>query len=112
MNRYNTIPTQEGNNSNLNSQDKIVRYITTKYPEISRSFEDVYVYTAMGDRYDTLALSYYNDSTLWWIISSANPEYGKDSLIPPRGIQLRIPSPNRVLPILAEFESLNTFDNI
>jgi hypothetical protein len=52
------------------------RYTTTKYPEISRSFEDIYVYTAMGDRYDILALSYYSDSTLWWIISSANPEYG------------------------------------
>lgn len=83
------------------------RYATTKYPEISRSFEDIYVYTAMGDRYDILALSYYSDSTLWWIISSANPEYGKDSLIPPRGIQLRIPSPNRTAEIIAQFDSIN-----
>ena len=83
------------------------RYATTKYPEISRSFEDIYVYTAMGDRYDILALSYYSDSTLWWIISSANPEYGKDSLIPPRGIQLRIPAPSRTAEIIAQFDSIN-----
>ena len=83
------------------------RYSTTKYPEISRSFEDIYVYTAIGDRYDILALSYYSDSTLWWIISSANPEYGKDSLIPPRGIQLRIPSPSRTAEIIAQFDSIN-----
>ena len=83
------------------------RYVTTKYPEISRSFEDIYVYTAMGDRYDILALSYYGDSTLWWIISSANPEYGKDSLIPPRGIQLRIPAPIRTAEIISQFDSIN-----
>ena len=103
MKRYQSITTP-----NLTPQ----RYLTTKYPEITKSFEDIYVYTAMGDRYDTLALSYYGDSTLWWIISSANPEYGKDSLIPPRGIQLRIPSPKRTFEIISDFDSLNTFNNI
>lgn len=87
------------------------RYFTTKYPEIAKSFEDIYVHTAMGDRYDTLALSYYGDSTLWWIISSANPEYGKASIIPPRGVQLRIPASNRVFDILASYDALNNFEN-
>jgi|TARA_R110000803_G_scaffold108197_2_gene176437 hypothetical protein len=83
------------------------RYETTKYPEIPRSFEDIYVFTTQKDRYDIMANKYYNDDSLWWIISSANPSYIQDSIIPDIGIQLRIPSPNRVPAILEEYESLN-----
>jgi phage tail protein X len=84
-----------------------LRYTTTKYPEISRDINDVYVNTTMGDRYDILAQTYYGDSSLWWIISSANPQYADASLFPPRGIQLRIPAPNRVANILGNYEALN-----
>jgi len=68
------------------------RYYNSKiYPEIPRSNNDLYVITAFGDRYDLLANRYYKNSSLWWVISSANPEY-IGSLYPPIGIQLRIPA--------------------
>tara|TARA_R110000772_G_scaffold171631_1_gene283527 strand:- start:8420 stop:8731 length:312 start_codon:yes stop_codon:yes gene_type:complete len=83
------------------------RYTTTQYPEIDRDSNDIYVNTSMGDRYDILSQTYYGDSSIWWIISSANPQYSDASIFPPRGIQLRIPSPNRVASILGDYEALN-----
>ena len=48
------------------------RYLNLKYPEIEVEFSDIYVYTTLSDRYDKLSQVYYNDSSLWWIISRAN----------------------------------------
>lgn len=42
------------------------------FPNIPLRDDDVYVATETGDRLDTLAQQFYNDSTLWWIIASAN----------------------------------------
>ena len=67
------------------------------------------MYTGRGDRYDLLANIYYEDSTLWWVISKANYSLSQDSLIPPVGAQLRIPGPSRIAAIVAEFEYLNVF---
>ena len=61
------------------------------YPEIPLNENDIYVISQYGDRYDTLAQEFYNDSGLWWIISSAN-NYQKGSLIITPGVQLRIPA--------------------
>lgn len=61
------------------------------YPEIPLNENDVYVITQAGDRYDILALEFYNDPELWWIISSAN-NYQKGSLNVTPGVQLRIPA--------------------
>ena len=84
------------------------RYVTVKYPEISLDFSDIYVYPTRGDRYDTLALAYYGDPSLWWVISRANPTLtNADSLIPPLGVQIRIPGPSRVASILSEFDTMN-----
>ena len=66
-------------------------YATRRYSKIPRSNNDLYVITAIGDRYDLLANQYYKDPSLWWVISSANPEY-IGSLYPPLGVQLRIPA--------------------
>jgi len=85
--------------------DKEQMYITVRYPEIPRSFSDIYVYTTIGDRFDTLAQQYYNDSSLWWIISNANGKLNQSSLTPPIGTQLRIPS--NPTPILAAYNKLN-----
>tara|TARA_B100000900_G_C20349625_1_gene621753 strand:- start:421 stop:741 length:321 start_codon:yes stop_codon:yes gene_type:complete len=63
-----------------------------KYPDIPLSFDDIYVYTTQGDRLDILAQQYYNDSTLWWIISISNPQLSQNSYFVPEGTQLRIPS--------------------
>jgi len=84
------------------------RYINVKYPEITRDFSDIYVYTTKGDRYDLLALSYYGDAQLWWIIARANTNNTiPDSLFPNVGEQIRIPGPSRIAFILGEYESLN-----
>ena len=61
------------------------------YPNIPLSSTDEYVITTIGDRLDTLAYSYYRDSTLWWVISMANNNVTKGSIFPEPGTQLRIP---------------------
>ena len=51
----------------------LVGFNSPKYPNIPLQFSDNYVITTIGDRFDLLAQQYYNDSSLWWIISIANP---------------------------------------
>ena len=87
-----------------NTDDKNM-YQTVKYPEIGRSFEDIYVYTTIGDRFDTLAQQYYGDSSLWWVIANANGSLRRDSLTPPIGTQLRIPS--NPTSTLSAFKNIN-----
>ena len=65
MKRYSPISTK------VTPTDKII-YNTVRYPEIPRSLSDIYVYTSVGDRFDTLAQQYYGDSSLWWVLSIAN----------------------------------------
>ncbi len=65
---------------------------TVKYPDIPLSFNDIYIYTDEGDRFDILAQTYYGNPQLWWIISIANPQLTQGSIIPPMGIQIRIPT--------------------
>ena len=47
-------------------------YRSRIYPEIPLSDNDIYVASETGDRLDTLAYQYYNNSSYWWIIASAN----------------------------------------
>ena len=101
MKRYQSIITTR------TEENPIPRYITVKYPKISLDFSDIYVYTTRGDRYDLLARSYYNDSSLWWIISVSNYNLSQDSITPPLGVQIRIPSNDRIGTILSSFEILN-----
>jgi hypothetical protein len=101
MNRYLRIPVITSV-ENLNP-----RYLMVKYPSISLDPLDVYVYVSQGDRYDTLAQTFYNDSTLWWIINKANPSQDSNSLFPTVGAQIRIPSKNRVSAIISQYENLN-----
>jgi hypothetical protein len=98
MNRYQNTPQTK--------YQKKRAYQTTRYPEIPFNVNDIYVITTDGDRFDLLAQEYYNDSTLWWIISTANRTLSQNSLIPPPGSQIRIPGDfNRVLQL---FNSLNS----
>ena len=60
------------NNETKKLLDGRVVYRSKIYPEIPLRDDDKYVVTQTGDRLDTLAGEYYNDSTLWWIIASAN----------------------------------------
>ena len=74
------------------------------YPDIPLSETDEYVITTVGDRLDSLAYSYYLDSTLWWIIAAANNNITKGALYPEPGTQLRIPTDiNSVLNLYDQF---------
>ena len=55
---------------------------------------------------NNLAYQFYKDSTLWWILSVANPDLPNDSLYPTLGFQLRIPS--NITQILRDFNQLNS----
>tara|TARA_B100000424_G_C22673260_1_gene369339 strand:+ start:126 stop:407 length:282 start_codon:yes stop_codon:yes gene_type:complete len=47
-------------------------YCPTIIRGIPLSDGDLFVFPVDGDRFDTLAQRYYNDSNLWWIIAKAN----------------------------------------
>jgi hypothetical protein len=107
MNRYQNI--------NIIKVDNKVCYQTTRYPEVPLSNDDIYVYTTQGDRFDSLANSYYNDETLWWIISIANTaiagtslpsDLPQNSLVVPDGIQIRIPA--NYPGVLNSFKNINS----
>ena len=66
-------------------------YQTNVYPEIQPTNSDYYIITTVSERLDLIALDFYQDSSLWWIIASANALPG-DSIYPPIGVQLRIPT--------------------
>jgi hypothetical protein len=65
-------------------------YKNAIYPEVPVSENDIYVITTSDDRLDLLAADYYGDTSLWWVISSANNLPG-NSLYLQNGIQIRIP---------------------
>jgi hypothetical protein len=79
------------NNSIKKSTNGRLVYRSKIYPNIPLKDSDIYVATETGDRLDTLAYTYYNDSSLWWIIASANnihnAVFGFDD-----GTVLRIPT--------------------
>lgn len=60
------------NNETKKLNDGRTVYRSRIYPEIPLSDNDTYVASETGDRLDTLAYQYYNNSSLWWIIASAN----------------------------------------
>tara|TARA_E500000318_G_C3562576_1_gene214143 strand:- start:227 stop:526 length:300 start_codon:yes stop_codon:yes gene_type:complete len=74
------------------------------YPNIPVSPDDTYIITTAGDRYDTLANTFYGDSNLWWIIASSNTS-NRSTLFPTPGTQLRIPS--NINLALDEYDRIN-----
>ena len=91
-------------NTSLFGRD-LLYFGTTKYPSPPLSSSDIYVITQANDRYDQLAQKHYGDSSLWWIISTANPNLKQNSYFPPVGIQIRIPQ--NIAAILNSFKQLN-----
>jgi len=77
-----------------------VVYRTQVYPNIPLKDSDIYAVSQTGDRLDTLANQFYNDSTLWWIIATANNIHDAPFSIPD-GTILRIPKD--YLEILRQF---------
>ena len=64
--RYQNIPTTK-----LNTTGSMY-FQTNLYPEIQPTNSDYYLITTIEDRLDLLALDFYQDASLWWIIASAN----------------------------------------
>lgn len=60
------------------------------FPTIPKRDDDIYIITQETDRLDTLANQFYNDPSMWWVISHANSLNSADIGVEP-GIQLRIP---------------------
>lgn len=100
MNRYNEIETQKDTNGRRFKK-------TVLLPVIEPSVSDIYIIGQVGDRLDTLAYKYYQDSSLWWIIARAN-NIGKGDLTVPVGIQLRIPQ--NQYDIIRDYEELNSIE--
>ena len=91
MNRYNNIKELRNENEFVGTLGDLY-YRTVFYPEIEPSETDIYVETVWGDRLDLLANQFYNDVSLYWIISLANPNtVGFGQLTISEGTQLRIP---------------------
>jgi hypothetical protein len=84
MNRYINIDTDTSETGKLFRRNPI-------YPSVPPTAEDLYILSSVGDRYDTLALRFYGDPKLWWIIASSN-NFNKTSLVLEPGIQIRIPA--------------------
>lgn len=102
MNRYLKIPTITTDDSPK------PRYSVVRYPSIPLGPSDIYMYVNQGDRYDTLAQTFYSDPTLWWIINRANPAQPSNSLFPTVGSQIRVPANDRVAYIISQYENLNS----
>lgn len=96
MNRY--------ENTKIYSNNGNPFYGITKYPKIPLRYDDLYIYSTISDRLDILALTHYQDKTLWWVIAVAN-NIPKDSFNIPPGIQIRIPQ--NIQNILYRFKVIN-----
>ena len=92
MERYANIDIITNQNQNLSTLGVPYRK-PNFYPEIPLSSDDIYVITNFGDRLDLMANQFYGDSTLYWILATANPdEVNFGSLFLTEGTQLRIPT--------------------
>lgn len=91
----------------LKSDEGIRYYKNVLYPQIPLSEDDIYVITGEGDRLDLLANQFYNDTTLWWVISIANETLNQGSMYVPVGTQLRIPQ--NITSITSKYNKLNEF---
>ena len=106
MDRYAISKTQGTRNSIYTRSKGISFYNLPKYPVIPLSDNDVYAITEWGDRFDNIAFQFYGDTTLWWIISTANPNSAVfNSIFIPVGSQIRIPQ--NIGAILDNYNAIN-----
>tara|TARA_B100000900_G_C20546034_1_gene702582 strand:+ start:1225 stop:1515 length:291 start_codon:yes stop_codon:yes gene_type:complete len=79
------------NNKIRKDKDNIRYYKPRIIPNIPIKDTDIFVYPLYGDRFDTLAQRYYENSNLWWIIAKAN-EISNGKISPNPEVKLRIPT--------------------
>ena len=93
------------NNSNiLKTKDGRKYQSSTIYPKIKATDSDLYIIAEATDRLDLLAYKYYKDSSMWWVIATAN-NLNDANFYVESGTQLRIPS--NINQILADLEKIN-----
>ncbi len=79
-------------NNKIRKDKNNIRYYKARIiPNIPIKDTDIFIYPLYGDRFDTLAQRYYEDSNLWWIIAKAN-EIGNGKISPNPEVKLRIPT--------------------
>ena len=79
-------------NNTIKKDINNVRYYKPRIiPNVPIKDTDIFVYPLYGDRFDTIAQRYYNDSNLWWIIAKAN-ELSRGQLSPNPEVKLRVPT--------------------
>jgi hypothetical protein len=83
------------------------KYVTTFVPYFDKSDNDIYVITDDSDRLDLLANQFYNDSTAWPIIATAN-NIGLGTLNIESGKQLRIPDPDKFRDYVIQIDVFNS----
>jgi hypothetical protein len=97
--------TRYDQNKNIRVRFDGKRYFGTRlYPNIDHRESDIIYITDETDFLDSLALKFYNDTSMWWIIALAN-NLGKGRLSIPPGTQLRIPVDINI--ILQKYNKLN-----
>lgn len=79
------------NNIIKKDRDNIRYYKPRIVPNIPIKDSDIFVYPVYGDRFDTMAQRYYENSNLWWIIAKAN-EISDGRISPDPLVKLRIPT--------------------
>jgi hypothetical protein len=91
--------------SKILKMDNGSHYLSTiYYPRIPVKDTDEYIITNETTMLDTLAYTYYRDSSLWWIIYRAN-NMTRGVLAPRVGTQLRIPI--EIDSVLSDFKKIN-----
>ena len=100
MNRYQDL-------SIIKDQNGRRKFKTTFIPYIDKSDNDIYVITDPSDRLDLLAKQFYDDSTGWPIIASAN-NLGQGTLNVEAGIQIRIPDPIKYRDYIIQISRFNS----
>jgi len=97
MARYNTTLL-------IKDQNGKRRRSTTIFPVIPKSNNDIYILTTNQERLDKLALSFYDDVSMWWIIAAANG-LGKGTIVIPSNTNIRIPDKNNITDILIDINT-------
>lgn len=82
ISRYQTIKVIKDKNKQIFNQ--------VYYPMFGNDEDYYYILTSYNDRFDLIALDFFNDESLWWILPMVN-NLSSDSMYPEYGIQLMIP---------------------
>jgi hypothetical protein len=93
MSRYRSALIQK----DVNTEKRKLTTVIISTPPIQST--DIYIQIINTERLDKLALLFYEDASLWWIIAVANG-LGKGTLLVQPGLNLRIPDKTNIQDII------------